>query len=264
MPPLRVLLPRPTPIEDTAPMKELFTRRDNVGSEFCKNIHAYNNIFAFTSIGTKLDDELANDKEEIYIFRIHRGIYHSIGSLIPNNNEKPKFMQLYIYDTEHETNNRLAIMPELCQDVLEIIKLILDQFNLFVTNFHSIAIHNNITNLRLLFRANYGLDQRKYNTQTASQVAAIWVEGYNPEGFMKRDIIVKSRSQGLQYISELSGSYNIRFFSHVVIMVGIRDNAKHNSEKSNNQTILLIQIANTSKFFNIDSLCRMTFPTIRG
>ncbi|CAG8466445.1 15935_t:CDS:2 [Dentiscutata erythropus] len=64
-------------------------------------------------MGVKLDEELANSKDGIYTFRIHRGIYHSIGSLFPNVNKAPKFMQLYIYDMEYEMDNRLIVMPEL-------------------------------------------------------------------------------------------------------------------------------------------------------
>ncbi|CAG8799122.1 4965_t:CDS:1, partial [Racocetra fulgida] len=45
--------------------------------------------------------------------------------------------------------------------------------------------------------------QRTYNIPTASQVAAIWVEGHEPIDCMKRDIIVESKSNGLQRVSKL-------------------------------------------------------------
>ncbi|CAG8810608.1 10730_t:CDS:2, partial [Racocetra persica] len=50
----------------------------------------------------------------------------------------------------------------------------------------------------------HGLDQRIYNTPTASQVAGIWVEGHEPLDRMKRDIIIKSKSNSLQHVSELN------------------------------------------------------------
>ncbi|CAG8821745.1 36804_t:CDS:2, partial [Gigaspora margarita] len=56
--------------------------------------------------------------------------------------------------------------------------------------------------------SNHGLDQRIYNAPTASQVAAIWIEGHDPVDFVKRDITVESKSQGLQYVSETSRCYN--------------------------------------------------------
>ncbi|CAG8852469.1 38482_t:CDS:1, partial [Gigaspora margarita] len=75
-----------------------------------------------------------------------------------------------------------------------IIKAILDQFNPFVVNFHSITTNNNIDNLHLIIKANHGLDQLTYSVPTASQVAAIWVEDYDPVDFVKQDIIVESKS----------------------------------------------------------------------
>ncbi|RIB25117.1 hypothetical protein C2G38_1892617, partial [Gigaspora rosea] len=78
-------------------LRNLFTKNDNVGRDFCNNIRAYNSIFAFTSMGVRLDDRLANGKNGIYTFRVQGGIYHSIGSLYPHDGA-PKFLQLYIYD----------------------------------------------------------------------------------------------------------------------------------------------------------------------
>ncbi|CAG8505033.1 6938_t:CDS:2, partial [Scutellospora calospora] len=192
--------------EPVASLKNLYTRCDDVGDEFRNNICAYNSVFAFISMGVKLDKKLANGENSVYTFRAQGGIYHTIGSLYPND-EIPKFLQLYIYDTEHEINNRLAIIPDLRENTLEIIKMVLDLFNPFVANFRSIAA--NITdNLHLLIKADHGLDQRTYNKPTASQVAAIWIEGHDPVGPMKRDLIVESKSRSLQYVSEMSGSYD--------------------------------------------------------
>ncbi|CAG8607435.1 15230_t:CDS:2, partial [Racocetra fulgida] len=164
---------------DTAALIELFVRHDNVSKDFHKNIRAYNNAFAFTSMGIKLDKHLAN---------MQGGIYHSIRLLIPVD-DIPKFLQLYIYDTEFETTNRLIIMPRLCQDTLEFIKTLLNQLNPFIANFYLISSCSNITNLSLYIKADYGLDQRIYNMPTASQVAAIWIESNNPTNNTKREMI---------------------------------------------------------------------------
>ena len=99
-------------------------------------------------------------------------------------------------------------MPQLRQNTLEFIKTLLDELNPFVANFRAISSSSNITDLCLRIRADHGLDQRIYNTPTASQVAAVWVEGHDHMDCAERDIIVHSRSQGLQRISELNGSYD--------------------------------------------------------
>lgn len=146
-----------TSASDAMVFKNLFTKNDNIGRDFRNIIRAYNSIFAFTSMGVKLDEQLAKGKNGIYTFRVQGGIYHSIGSLFPHD-EISKFFQLYIYDTEFETTNRLSIMPELRQDTLEFIKTQLNYLNPFVTNFRSISSTNNITDLHLFIKADHGLD----------------------------------------------------------------------------------------------------------
>ncbi|CAG8592648.1 27903_t:CDS:2 [Dentiscutata erythropus] len=161
---------------DAPALRNLFIRNDNIGKDFRENIRAYNSIFAFTSMGIKFDEDLANGKDGVYTFRVQGEIYHSIGSLLQVDGI-PRFLQMYIYDTEFETMNRLSKMPKLRPETLEYIKALMDQLNPFITNFRSISLNNNISNLYLLIRADHKLDQRVYNRPTASQVAAIWVEG---------------------------------------------------------------------------------------
>ncbi|CAG8509292.1 852_t:CDS:2 [Scutellospora calospora] len=100
---------------------------------------------------------------------------YCIAKLFSNKTEEICCLRgkLYIYDTEHEVDNRLTIMPKLCRDTLEVIRSVLNHYNPFVADFHSITSCGNIIDLRLLIRANNSLDQRTYNAPTASQVAAI-------------------------------------------------------------------------------------------
>src|SRR6185369_6804418 len=83
----------------------------------------------FTCSHSHLHANFLIAKNGIYTFRVQGGIYHSIGSLLLVDDETPKFLQLYIYDTEHELNNRLAIMPDLHQNTLRIIGTMLDKVN---------------------------------------------------------------------------------------------------------------------------------------
>ena len=48
--------------DDTVVLRNLFTRHDDIGKDFRNNIRAYNSVFAFTSMGIKLDKDLANGK----------------------------------------------------------------------------------------------------------------------------------------------------------------------------------------------------------
>jgi hypothetical protein len=58
---------------------------------------------------------------------------------------------------------------------------------------------------RIELNTDIALDHRVYNTPMASQVAAIWVEGNNPQGQFDRSIMVYGKSDNPQYIN-LNGS----------------------------------------------------------
>ncbi|GJY77799.1 hypothetical protein Tco_0483600, partial [Tanacetum coccineum] len=73
---------------------------------FMENIRAYNQMFAMTSFGAKVDDSI-NRGRGPYVFKVFGQVYHWIGSLCPPAGEPPRFLQLYIYDTKHEVENRM-------------------------------------------------------------------------------------------------------------------------------------------------------------
>jgi hypothetical protein len=68
-----------------------------------KHIRGYNSIFAFTSIGTKLDKSLANANQGVYTYRIQGGHYHSIGNVLPAPGNQPEFSQIYFMDSDPQT-----------------------------------------------------------------------------------------------------------------------------------------------------------------
>ncbi|KAL3643572.1 hypothetical protein CASFOL_014387 [Castilleja foliolosa] len=68
---------------------------------FMENIRAYNNMFSMTSFGARIDDAV-NDGRGPYVFKISGQVSHWIGSICPPTNEAPRFLQLYIYDTNNE------------------------------------------------------------------------------------------------------------------------------------------------------------------
>ena len=91
--------PAPQPLHDLFLMTMLRVK-------ISKKIKTYNSMFAFTSIGGKVDDKINRQGRAPYVFRLHGQTYHSIGSLLPESGAPPKFAQLYIYDTENENDNR--------------------------------------------------------------------------------------------------------------------------------------------------------------
>lgn len=58
-------------------------------------------MFSMTSFGANVDENV-NDNLGPYVFRVSGQISHKIGSLSPD----PRFLQLYLFDTENEVENR--------------------------------------------------------------------------------------------------------------------------------------------------------------
>ena len=119
---------------------------DNRSIDFKKSIRAYNSLLSFTSIGAKIDYGLLREGGGPYTFRIHGQCHHLIGSLLPEEGQQPKFCQLYIYDTEHESQNRIAIMDRpsssrgIDGDILRELQAMVDQFNPYAQVFR--RVHN--------------------------------------------------------------------------------------------------------------------------
>ena len=92
-----ILAPLPAP---PPAIYKLLTKKDPISKiPFVNKIKAYNQLFAFTSIGTKLDTDFANEKKGAYSYRIQGDHYHEISSLLPKPGEIPKFSQKYYHDS---------------------------------------------------------------------------------------------------------------------------------------------------------------------
>nr|GEV03167.1 helitron helicase-like domain-containing protein [Tanacetum cinerariifolium] len=71
-----------------------------------ENIRAYNQMFSMTSFGARVEDSINNGRAP-YVFKISGEVYHGIGLLCPNEGDPPRFLHLYIYDTQNEVANRM-------------------------------------------------------------------------------------------------------------------------------------------------------------
>lgn len=200
----KVIIPGiPTPPE----LFDLFTQQGSQGRHFRQNVRAYNHVFSFTSMGVTLDESIPSFAQGIYTFRAHGALYHRIGSLIPTPGNRPRFLQMFIYDTDCENEHRLEEGHGLDVEVLHKIKTILDMYNPFVQRFRQISQHPQIMSCRLLIRDRPATD-RQYILPTASQVAAVLVGG---EDFMEsddRDILICATDGNLLTLKEYTGYYD--------------------------------------------------------
>ncbi|XP_022032026.1 uncharacterized protein LOC110933095 [Helianthus annuus] len=199
--------------------KKLFTSLDNESKHFLKNIRRYNSMFAFTSMGGKVDPTV-NRGNGPFCYRISGENYHSIGSLLPENANKPKFCQLYIYDTENEVSNRESIFSRskesptsssasVDRQLIQHIKSVLDSDNVLVKVYRMVrdCFHDDPQlTLKVRLIGKRDKDGRMYNLPTCGKVAALIV-GDVENAIENRDIVVETKSGTLQRISELHPSY---------------------------------------------------------
>lgn len=87
----------------------LFHNKDPRSKYFLDDIRSFNSMFAFTSMGGKVDRTMNNGRAPP-IFVLNGENYHQIGGLLPLPGDIPKFAQLYIYDTNNEVHNRMSVV----------------------------------------------------------------------------------------------------------------------------------------------------------
>ncbi|KAL0284783.1 UNVERIFIED_CONTAM: hypothetical protein Sangu_2809100 [Sesamum angustifolium] len=185
----------------------LFTDDSAEGRIFRQNIRAYNHVFSFTSMGVALDENLPAFNQGIYTFRAHGLIYHRIGTLLPPPGMRPRYLQMFIYDTDNELEHRLQESGGLDPELIEKIRQILDAHNPFVKIFRQLAQRADIHDCRLLIREKPGT-HLQYTLPTSSQVAAILVGGEELMEASDRDIIVQTVGGELINIKDYAGYYD--------------------------------------------------------
>ncbi|KAL1364583.1 hypothetical protein AAHE18_03G226700 [Arachis hypogaea] len=168
-------------------------------------------MFVFTSLGGKVLDSV-NDGSGPPQFIITGQNYHRIGSLLPDPSQKPKFAQLYIYDTQYEIMHRQEIFRQTSEMdkelIIELLQMI-DTHNVIAQSFRRVRefyqCHpSEIFSLKLY--SHRKVDRRNYNTPSCDEVAALIVGDFDSSDH-GRDIIVRSTAGQLQRIYETHALY---------------------------------------------------------
>lgn len=102
-------------------------------------------------------------------------------------------MQLYFYDTDNEVQNRMKISSNFAEPTLIVLIETL-KTNPYSKFFRSLSDITNLHDHQIRIRCDPGLDQRVFNSPTASQVAAIWVEDDENANVRVRDITIYGHS----------------------------------------------------------------------
>ncbi|CAL1358644.1 unnamed protein product [Linum trigynum] len=188
----------------------------NGGAEakhFRKEVRPYNGMFSMSSIGARLDRRVTNSSGP-YSFVICGANYHHMGSLLPLEGQKPKFSQLYVFDTDDEVGDRLsnfsstnlALRPRIVDGLIKMF----DQTNELVKSFRRVAreVQDPANhNLRLRIAGSRENNNRQYDLPTGSDVVGLIPGDFNAEDG-DRDIILNHRDEGLQRINSLNPKFH--------------------------------------------------------
>nr|GEW93979.1 DNA helicase [Tanacetum cinerariifolium] len=180
------------------------------GRHFLQNIRAYNQMFTMTSLGAHIDDSI-NVGRGPYVFKISGQLYHWIGSLCPAEGEPPRFLQLCIYDTDNEVDNRLRHFGGqnsiLRRDIVKGLIELLDAHNALVQLFRTARekfVTQDVPDFKV--RLYNVVGTREYELPTGDMLGAIVYEA-GPEMEMDYDIVIEERSGHPQRVNKLHPSY---------------------------------------------------------
>ncbi|RAL48753.1 hypothetical protein DM860_001073 [Cuscuta australis] len=136
--------------------------------------------------------------------------HHHITSLLPLEGVRPRFTQLYIYDTQNEIANRMAHFSKgkstltTNTSLVEDLKNMIDEHNVLAQSFRRARDFMNsdpTSNVSLRLLRSRARDSRNYNIPTVDEVVALVVGDFNSSN-EERDIIVTKRNGFLQKIHE--------------------------------------------------------------
>ncbi|KAK9682575.1 hypothetical protein RND81_10G083000 [Saponaria officinalis] len=182
-------------------------------AEFRRLIRSYNMIYAFTSMGGKVDNTV-NQGSAPYCFRLGGQNHHNIGSFLPPDGKQPRFLQLYFYDTEMKTTQRINSLSstgkdELDPEIEEGLSKMLYEYN-GLAKVCKMARErldpSSLQPVQIRLIGNRRKDGRQYNLPNTDELAALIVGGGQTID-STRDIIIHERSRGLRKISELHPSF---------------------------------------------------------
>lgn len=175
-------------------------------AHYKKTIRIYNSLYAFTSLGGKIDNKI-NRGRAPWTFKLSGQNYHLIGSICPVKGETPKYCQLYVYDTENEIENRKNAVPgsdTTDPDIVQGLLLMLNEHNALVHSFRMARDrfqNNEPEECELTLLSSSSASGRPNSIGPSNEVGALIV-GDLQDSCGWRDIIVQKKNKKLKRIFE--------------------------------------------------------------
>ncbi|XP_074375539.1 uncharacterized protein LOC141717374 [Apium graveolens] len=157
-------------------------------------------------MGGKVDNSI-NRGRTPYIYRLNGQNHHVFGTLILDEGEDPKFCQLYVYDSEHEVDNRTKWVKvddgdEIDTGIVEGLIRMLDDTNHLVRKFRYTRDHfreEPIRDLKIKIKVSRSESGRENNIGPSDEVAIIMV-GDEKTTIGEHDIILEKQNKDLERI----------------------------------------------------------------
>jgi hypothetical protein len=157
-----------------------------------------------------------NDGRGPPVFKICGQIHHRIGSLLPPEGQNPQFIQLYVYDTSNEIQNRLAALhrddrreADLDPAIIQSLADMLDGHNSLAQQFRMARdrlAQNDAEEFVIHIVGPRDGDPPQYSLPATNQLAMLVVGDFTPEAY-ERDIIIQREAGGLEQISALHPAF---------------------------------------------------------
>ncbi len=119
------LLPAP------AILQNLLCGNNPLSKAFLQDIRQYNAALAFTSLAVKVDEAITNSSGP-YCFRVSGELHHWMGSLLPQEEGKLSYAQLYIHDPAEALSMRNRCNPNLNPEIMSQLQDLMQDINPYV------------------------------------------------------------------------------------------------------------------------------------
>lgn len=114
------------------PLRSLLEGDHPDHDHFINRTRKYNSCFQMTSFGAKQIVE----EGCMPTFKVQGQVYHLYGSLIPNTQENPQFLQIYfVGEDEKEVKLRCSLYPEIKQALVKQVQNMLHTENKYIEKF---------------------------------------------------------------------------------------------------------------------------------
>ena len=176
-------------------LQQLMTGDDQVSREFRRNIRQYNNALAFASRGfSGIPFKFPTTSRGPPIFKVSGQIYHTMGNVLPNKGEKPQFSQMYVYDEQHELDNRMENVQGLNRETLKKLQEMMHSINEFAKVYKSAAKklqETNAVDVHMVLKARTNTNSNKvYKFPKPKDVAIIVPKRADNDPKKTKDVVL--------------------------------------------------------------------------